>query len=204
MQRSISCTTCHRGPARRRRPRRRRRRSVRPQFVPGRRAATDEPSRLTFQSWVPNIDQAVDAFNEAHDDIHVTLETITAGPDGGYAKMLSAVQAGNPADVAQVGYDAIPDFLVNDALEDITDYVADSADLFTDVAVADRRLRRSRLRDPAGVAARSASSTARTSSTRSASRPRPRGTSTTRRPRPSTPPTRTATSPRSRSTRRRG
>lgn len=92
--------------------------------------SSDEPVELTFQSWVPNIDQAVDAFNDAHDDIHVTLETITAGPDGGYAKMLSAVQAGNPADVAQVGYDAIPDFLVNDALEDITEYASDSADLF--------------------------------------------------------------------------
>jgi len=95
-------------------------------------AESSGPVELTFQAWVPNIDQAVDAFNDAHDDIHVTLETITAGPDGGYAKMLSAVQAGNPADVAQVGYDAIPDFLVNDGLEDITPYVADSADLFTD------------------------------------------------------------------------
>lgn len=92
--------------------------------------ADGEPAEITFQSWVPNIDRAVDAFNEAHDDIHVTLETITAGPDGGYATMLSAVQAGNPADVVQLGYDAIPDFLINDALEDITPYVADSADLF--------------------------------------------------------------------------
>jgi len=91
-----------------------------------------EPVELTFQSWVPNIDQAVDAFNDAHDDIHVTLETITAGPDGGYAKMISAVQAGNPADVAQVGYDAIPEFLVNDALEDITDHVGDAGDRFTE------------------------------------------------------------------------
>jgi len=91
-----------------------------------------EPVELTFQSWVPNIDQAVDAFNGAHDDIHVTLETITAGPDGGYAKMFSAVEAGNPADVAQVGYDAIPEFLVNDAVEDITEHVGDSADLFTE------------------------------------------------------------------------
>jgi multiple sugar transport system substrate-binding protein len=98
----------------------------------GESAASDEPVELTFQSWVPNIDRAVDAFNEQHDDIHVTLETITAGPDGGYAKMLSAVQAGNPADVAQVGYDAIPEFLVNDALEDLTDHVGDAGDRFTE------------------------------------------------------------------------
>jgi multiple sugar transport system substrate-binding protein len=94
--------------------------------------SSGEPVEITFQSWVPNIDQAVDAFNASHEDIQVTLETITAGPDGGYAKMFSAVQAGNPADVAQVGYDAIPEFLVNDAVEDITEYVGDSADLFTD------------------------------------------------------------------------
>ncbi|SDZ50831.1 ABC transporter substrate-binding protein [Herbiconiux ginsengi] len=96
----------------------------------GSTASADNPVEITFQSWVPNIDQAVDAFNASHDDVKVTLETVTAGPDGGYAKMLSAVQAGNPADVAQLGYDAIPDFLVNDALEDITDYVGDSSDLF--------------------------------------------------------------------------
>ncbi|SDG67226.1 ABC transporter substrate-binding protein [Microbacterium pygmaeum] len=92
--------------------------------------ADDEPVEITFQSWVPNIDRAVDAFNESHEDVQVTLETITAGPDGGYAKMLSAVQAGNPADVVQLGYDAIPDFLINDALEDISAYTTDSADLF--------------------------------------------------------------------------
>lgn len=98
----------------------------------GSTGSAENPVELTFQAWVPNIDQAVNAFNESHEDIHVTLETITAGPDGGYAKMLSAVQAGNPADVVQLGYDAVPDFLVNDALEDITEYAADSADLFTE------------------------------------------------------------------------
>lgn len=94
--------------------------------------ADGEVVELTFQSWVPNIDRAVDAFNEAHDDIEVTLETVTAGPDGGYASMLSAVQAGDAADVAQVGYSAIPDFLLNDGLEDITEYAADHADTFVD------------------------------------------------------------------------
>jgi multiple sugar transport system substrate-binding protein len=93
-------------------------------------AAAGEPVEITFQSWVPNIDKAVDAFNASQDDVKVTLETVTAGPDGGYAKMLSAVQAGNPADVAQLGYDAIPDFLVSNALEDITDYVGEDADKF--------------------------------------------------------------------------
>ncbi|WP_250443680.1 ABC transporter substrate-binding protein [Actinotalea sp. C106] len=94
--------------------------------------APGEPVELTFQSWVPNIDQAVDAFNAAHDDIQVELETITAGPDGGYATMISAVEAGNAADVAQVGYSSIADFLLADALEDITEHTAAHADTFTD------------------------------------------------------------------------
>ncbi|WP_129336589.1 ABC transporter substrate-binding protein [Cellulomonas endophytica] len=94
-------------------------------------AASGAPVELIYQSWVPNIDQAVDAFNAAHDDIEVTLETITAGPDGGYAKMLSAVQAGNPADVAQVGYDSLPDFMTAGALADITDHVGDAEGDFT-------------------------------------------------------------------------
>lgn len=90
------------------------------------------PVELTFQSWVPNIDQAVDAFNSSQDEIEVTLETITAGPDGGYATMQSAVEAGNAADVAQVGYSSIPDFVVNNLAEDITEYVGEDADTFVD------------------------------------------------------------------------
>jgi len=93
--------------------------------------SSDGPVTITFQSWVPNIGKAVDAFNASHKGITVKLETITAGPDGGYAKMLSAVKAGNPADVAQVGYDELATFRLNDALEDITPYVASSKDAFT-------------------------------------------------------------------------
>ncbi|MDR0848281.1 MAG: extracellular solute-binding protein [Propionibacteriaceae bacterium] len=99
-------------------------------------SAASGPVELTFQSWVPNIDKAVDQFNAAHPGIHVTLETITAGPDGGYAKMFSAVKAGNAADVAQVGYDWLPDFVRNDAAEDISSYFKDSASLFADWQVA--------------------------------------------------------------------
>ena len=95
-------------------------------------ADSDGPVEITFQAWVPNIDKAVDAYNASQDDVVVKLETITAGPDGGYAKMLSAVQAGNPADVAQVGYSDIPDFLVSDALEDISSYIGDKKDTFSE------------------------------------------------------------------------
>lgn len=93
---------------------------------------TDGPVTLTFQTWVPGIEEAVDLFNDSHDDVHVDVQTIVSGAEGGYAKMLSDVQAGNPADVAQVGYDQMPTFLVNDALVDITDYVAGGVDVFAE------------------------------------------------------------------------
>src|SRR5690606_24591068 len=80
-----------------------------------------QPVELTFWSWVPDIQKAVDAFNAAHPGIKVNLETVTPGPDGGYAKMLAAVKAGNAPDVAQVGYDSLPSFLVTGALEDVTE-----------------------------------------------------------------------------------
>lgn len=94
--------------------------------------SSDSPVELTFQTWVPGIDQAVDLYNEKHPEVHVELQTIVSGAEGGYAKMLSDVQAGSPADVAQVGYDQMPSFLLNDALTDITDYVGDKTDVFSE------------------------------------------------------------------------
>ncbi|WP_207457236.1 ABC transporter substrate-binding protein [Desertivibrio insolitus] len=98
--------------------------------------AESGPVTLTFQTWVPNIEPVVENFNEQHDDIQVEVEAITAGPDGGYAAMLSAVDAGNPADVAQVGYDQMASFLLRNALEDITEYVQDDVDVFSEWQLA--------------------------------------------------------------------
>ncbi|MET7460621.1 sugar ABC transporter substrate-binding protein [Nonomuraea sp. NPDC005501] len=91
-----------------------------------------KPVTLTFWSWVPDIQKAVDQFNASHPGVKVNLETITPGPDGGYAKMLAAVKAGNAPDVAQVGYDSLPSFLVNGALQDVTEYAGDDAAKFVD------------------------------------------------------------------------
>jgi multiple sugar transport system substrate-binding protein len=88
------------------------------------------PVELHFASWVPNIRNAVDLFNRTHSDIHVTLDEMTAGPDGGYAKLLASERAGNAPDVAQVGYDELPAFLVAGALQDVTQYAQDSESKF--------------------------------------------------------------------------
>jgi len=85
-----------------------------------------EKIELTFWSWVPGVDKAVDLWNSEHPDVKVKLEKIPAGGAGGYAKMHSALQAGTGApDLAQVEYQEIPGFLLEDGLVDLTKYGVD-------------------------------------------------------------------------------
>lgn len=96
--------------------------------------APGEQIELTFWSWVPGVDKAVDLWNEENPDVQVTLEKIPAGSAGGYAKMFSALKAGTGApDLAQVEYQEIPGFLLEEGLVDLTAYGADEdADQFVD------------------------------------------------------------------------
>ena len=57
---------------------------------------------LTFWSWVPGISQSVGLWNKSHPDIHVNLNEVTSGDAGSYAKMYSALQAGNAPDLGQI------------------------------------------------------------------------------------------------------
>lgn len=67
---------------------------------------------LTFWSWVPTFTTAVELFNKAHPNIHVTYTSI-AGPPDAYAKIRAAVQAGNAPDIATIEYHEIPAFAIN-------------------------------------------------------------------------------------------
>ncbi len=87
-------------------------------------------AHLTFWSWVPNIGNAVSLFNKTHKDIQVTLDTIPTGSNGGYAKMLAAVKAGNGPCDAQVEYQELPTFVVQGALVDIKQYASADQSLF--------------------------------------------------------------------------
>jgi multiple sugar transport system substrate-binding protein len=75
---------------------------------------------LTFWSWVPGIDKAVDLFNRTHPNIRVRVSTIPAGNNGGYAKMYSALKAGNAPDLAQVEYQELPGFVLQKGLVDLS------------------------------------------------------------------------------------
>ena len=65
---------------------------------------------LTFWSWVPGISQSVNLWNKTHPDIHVNLNEVTSGAAGTYAKMFSALQAGNAPDLGQIEYATLPNF----------------------------------------------------------------------------------------------
>ena len=65
---------------------------------------------LTFWSWVPGISQSVGLWNKTHPGIHVNLNEVTSGAAGTYAKMFSALQAGNAPDLGQIEYATLPNF----------------------------------------------------------------------------------------------
>ncbi|UNX56165.1 extracellular solute-binding protein [Georgenia sp. TF02-10] len=91
--------------------------------------ASREPGEqvdLTFWSWVPGVDKAVDLWNSENPDVQVKLEQIPTGSAGGYAKMYSALEAGEGApDLAQVEYQEVPGFLLEGGLVDLAEYGAE-------------------------------------------------------------------------------
>ncbi|NUU06173.1 sugar ABC transporter substrate-binding protein [Leifsonia sp. C5G2] len=83
-------------------------------------AAPSGKVELTFWSWVPGIDKAVDLWNQENPDIQVKLDITPAGSSGTYAKMHSALKAGKGApDVAQVEYQELPGFVLENGLVDL-------------------------------------------------------------------------------------
>jgi multiple sugar transport system substrate-binding protein len=89
-------------------------------------AASSGKVTLTFWSWVPGISQSVNLWNKSHPDIHVNLDETTSGVAGTYAKMYSALQAGNAPDLGQIEYATLPNFEHVGGLVDLSKYGADS------------------------------------------------------------------------------
>jgi multiple sugar transport system substrate-binding protein len=77
---------------------------------------------LTFWSWVPGISKSVDLWNASHPNIHVNLSEVTSGAAGTYAKMFSALQAGNAPDLGQIEYATLPNFEHVGGLVDLSKY----------------------------------------------------------------------------------
>lgn len=80
----------------------------------------ENPVELTFWSWLPDIQKTVDLFEKAHPEIKVTVENVGVGADE-YTKIQNAVDAGKGGpDLAQMDYNAIPNFVLTGALADVT------------------------------------------------------------------------------------
>lgn len=85
------------------------------------------PVDLTFWTWVPNMAPTVNLFNQTHPNIHIKLVEVPTGKGGGtYAKMLTAIKAGNPPDLGQVEFDSLPVFETTGGLLDLSAYGANS------------------------------------------------------------------------------
>ncbi|CAL9624454.1 ABC transporter substrate-binding protein [Streptomyces sp. enrichment culture] len=79
---------------------------------------------ITFWGWAPGYEDVVKAFNAGHPHIEVDFQTVQPGAKGGYQKMLNAVKAGNAPCLAQVGYETMPSFAAQGALEDVAKHAA--------------------------------------------------------------------------------
>lgn len=76
---------------------------------------------LTFTSWLPGIDEAVDIWNEENPAIQVTVQTGPNGNGGTYQNFFNQIEAGNAPDLGQIEYDALPNFRVQDGLVNIAE-----------------------------------------------------------------------------------
>ena len=83
------------------------------------------PTELTFWTWVPDIENEVELFEEKYPAIDVKVENVGQGLPH-YQKLRSAIEAGEGApDVAQIEYQYIPSFVLPESLLDLTPYGAD-------------------------------------------------------------------------------
>jgi multiple sugar transport system substrate-binding protein len=92
------------------------------------------PVELTFTTWVPGMDKVVDLWNQENKDIQVKVQSGPNGNSGTYQNFFNQLQAGNAPDLGQVEYDALPNFRVQDGLENIAacEGVAAAQDKFVD------------------------------------------------------------------------
>ncbi len=78
---------------------------------------SDATVTLEFWSWVPNIEAAVDLWNQTHPNVKVNFTRTAAGTDA-YNKLKTAIAAGSGApDVAQIEYQYLTSMVVGGVVE---------------------------------------------------------------------------------------
>ncbi len=96
-------------------------------------ADAGEPVTIEFWGWVPNLEEAVEAWNAENPDIQVEFHRMT-GDDGD--KIPSAIDAGTAPDVFQLGTAGMVEQIIAGRLLDISDYVEDVSDKYDETAWA--------------------------------------------------------------------
>lgn len=86
--------------------------------------ALTTPTKLTFWTWVPDIEKEVALFEKKYPAIDVTVENVGQGLEH-YQKVRTALQSKEGApDVVQLEYQYIPSFTLTDSLLDLAPYGA--------------------------------------------------------------------------------
>ncbi|WP_091465803.1 ABC transporter substrate-binding protein [Paenarthrobacter nitroguajacolicus] len=87
--------------------------------------ALDTETTLTVWGWAPQLEPIVEAFEAKYPKVQVNLENVGTG-NAHYTKLQNAVKAGSGApDVAQIEYNALPQFALSDALVDLKEFGAE-------------------------------------------------------------------------------
>ncbi|MFF3026674.1 ABC transporter substrate-binding protein [Microbacterium sp. NPDC057944] len=75
---------------------------------------------LEFTTWVPGMEDVVAIWNKENPDIQVKVQTGPNGNGGTYQNFFNQIKAGDAPDLGQIEYDALPNFLVQDGVEDLS------------------------------------------------------------------------------------
>ena len=86
---------------------------------------------IKFSGWVPGIENAVTLFNKTHKDITVDFTRIASADS---KNLPSEIQAGTAPDVAQISASALPSYVIDKEVQDITSYVEADASKYTTAA----------------------------------------------------------------------
>lgn len=86
-----------------------------------------DATTVTFWSWVPDIEMQIELFEAANPDIIVDHVNVGVGGEQ-YTQLRTAIRAGDVPDVAQIEFEALPSFIIADALVDLREQGADDLD----------------------------------------------------------------------------
>ena len=88
-----------------------------------------EPTKLNVWGWVPGLEDLVDEWNDNNPEIQVDFHRMT-GDDG--EKVKAAVDAGAGPDVVQLSTHDLPEYVIADRVQDISEYTGDVKERFTE------------------------------------------------------------------------